>query len=301
MMARHRVFLTLAVALLGSFDAPAQAQQVTITIGGYGGAPANAAPPPYATQQPAGNGGTSALQGQAAWAQAAAYGRYMQYLAVLNYQATHGGALPPGPDAKDYFTNGATVTTVPSAGPGAAYFNNGSEATVLPPTPAPTAAAPVTPSPAPQASSSASPWVVVYQNPSPAPPPPVSAASSPPPPPAEPVAEAHAPPIAMSFEDWLRSMGIDPQEASAEPQPSLTSAEVPVTAMAEPSAEANEVRARASYDRPEKPRVRVAASSGSGWGLTGAFAAGLVLGGVAVLRLRDRARQAGDRATTPAP
>ena len=280
-------FAGVALVLSSLGGGAARAQQVTITIGGYappaGGAAQPAAPQPTAT------GASSGLQGPAAWAQIAAYGRYMQYLSVLNYQSTHGGALPTPADTKEYFTNGATVTSVPSAGPGAAYFTNGSEATALPSAGALPSAAAAAPPPQPPGQS---PWVVVYQNPSPPPAAPTPAVAQPPAPP-EPVAEVHAPPTAMSFEDWLDSMGLDKPPPAAESKPSLTSAEVEAAPLAEPSAAANDVRERVVYKVPEKPRARAAVAS-SGWGgavgLTAAFSAGLILGGLAVLRLRDRRR-----------
>lgn len=291
----RRLRLAGVVLVLSSLGGAARAQQVTITIGGYGAPPSGAAQP--AAPQPAASGMASGLQGPAAWAQIAAYGRYMQYLSVLNYQSTHGGALPAPAETKDYFTNGATVTSVPSAGPGAAYFTNGSEATALPSASPPPSAAAAPPPPQPPGQS---PWVVVYQNPSPPPAAPAPAVAQPPPPP-EPVAEVHAPPTAMSFEDWLESMGLDRAPPASESKPTLTSAEVEAVPLAEPSAAANDVRERVAYKVPEKPRARAAVGSSGGGGalgITAAFSAGLILGGLAMLRLRDRRRV--DAESTPA-
>jgi len=301
---RRRARLGVALCASGLFSlvlsaSPARAQQVTVTIGGYGASQPQPSIPSTVPSQGTTNGsGYGALAGPVALAQMAAYGRYMQYLSVLNYQSSHNGALPTS-DAKEYFTNGAAATSVPSAGPGSAYFNNGSEATVLP-TASPQPALPAAP---PQQPAGPSPWVVVYQNPSaPAPPPappPVAA-----PPPAPEAVDTRPPVVAMSFEDWLQSMGMSASDTADESAPVLTSAEMETTPVAEPSALAYDVRQRVAYDLPEKPRVRVV-SPGSGWGtvvgVTGAFAAGLILGGLAMLRLRDRARREADAVSAPPP
>jgi hypothetical protein len=286
---------------VGTIAAPARAQQVTITIGGYGSPQEQVAAPPTQPTQPgvpSGGAGYGPYAGPVALAQMAAYGRYMQYLSVLNYQSTHNGALP-GPDAKEYFTNGAAATTVPSAGPGSAYFNNGSEATVLQPATPPPLAPPPPPSQQPPGQS---PWVVVYQNPN-APPPPPAPAPAPTPAP-EAVADNRAPVVAMSFQDWLESMGLDNSDTSEESSPALTSGEVDTTPIAEPAALAYDVRQRVAYALPEKARAR-AAPHASGWGpvagITSAFAAGLILGGLAMLRLRDRVRKDADAVSVPPP
>ncbi len=295
--------VVLLVAI-GSIATPARAQQVTITIGGYGPQQQQAPiPPAVPTQHGAPSNGNSPYAGPVALAQMAAYGRYMQYLTMLNYQSAHNGALPPGPDAKEYFTNGAAATTVPSAGPGSAYFNNGSEATVLPSVSAPPAPPPPPVSPPPP-SAGPSPWVVVYQNPAPPPPAPAPPPVAPPPVAQEPVADTRLPVVAMSFQDWLESMGMSAPETADESTPTLTSAEVESAPIAEPAALSYDVRQRAVFALPEKARVHLDARAG-GWGpasgITGAFAAGLILGGLAMLRLRDRARKDTDTPSTPPP
>jgi hypothetical protein len=96
----------------------------------------------------------------------------------------------------------------------------------------------------------------------------------------------------MSFEEWLRSMGADVQEAALpESPPSLTSAEVERAPIAEPSTTVVDVRQRASYLVREKPRAHGAAatdSSGRVSALIGTFAAGLLLGALVMMRPRFR-------------
>ena len=57
-------------------------------------------------------------------------------LALYMTQLATAGAAPSRADideaARRYFTNGATVTSVPSSGPGAAYFQNGAAVTGVP-------------------------------------------------------------------------------------------------------------------------------------------------------------------------
>jgi hypothetical protein len=95
----------------------------------------------------------------------------------------------------------------------------------------------------------------------------------------------------MSFEDWLQSMGADVREAVAT-DPSLTSAEVETAPLAGPSAAVLEVRPRVVSALREKSRERVVAPGGSSdviVAMAGTFAAGLLLGALAMRRPRARA------------
>jgi hypothetical protein len=105
----------------------------------------------------------------------------------------------------------------------------------------------------------------------------------------------------MSFEEWLQTMGASvPEAEAAEGEPTLAEAAL----VAEPSATANDVRERATYSPPEKPREHVAASAASrGWAalLVGSFAVGLLFGGLAMWRVRPGASAgAGDVPPGPA-
>ncbi len=273
--------------------AEAQTPQVTVYIGNYGSAPPPGAPPPPSglsgpTALPT-SGANAALLGGAAVAQAAAYQQYLLYVATMSPQAREGAAA----NAAQYFTNGAALTTVPSAGPGAAYFSNGAETTRLPPaaSAAPAASAP-TGAPAP--STALPPWW--WSEPAPpaasAPvPPPAASAIAPPPPPAP--AETDEP--AMSFEEWLRSMGAsipEAQAAAAEvtpPPPPNAPAESEAPVVAEPSSTANDVRPRASYALRQKTRERAAHGAIGNLGVLvgAAFAVGLLIGGLAMRRARN--------------
>ena len=67
-------------------------------------------------------------------------------LALYMSQLASSGKAPSQSDiseaARQYFTNGAAVSTVPTSGPGAAYFQNGAAAMSYGATPAPTVPAP---------------------------------------------------------------------------------------------------------------------------------------------------------------
>jgi hypothetical protein len=282
------------LGLLLASSPRATAQQVSVSIG-Y--------PPPSATSTPASAPGYGPPSARGV-AQAVAYAQYLQYLQALNYAALRGGSAS---DVQQYFTNGAAATTVPSAGPGSSYFTNGAEATVLRPAAAPTAptapsAATATPVPAATATTAPSPggpypWPFV-----PAPPqgPPVARATEVPPapsgttavetassPPVE-VAEAQpapAPVTAMSFEAWLASMGLSPSADEA--------SEGVATTVSEPATLSSGTIARASFAPREKSRKHAESSDGGGSvvGAVGsAFGAGLLLGGLAMFRLRWRRR-----------
>jgi hypothetical protein len=272
-----------AFALAAVIGAPATA------VGGYGGEPPPSAPPPPMSASgpmyPAGG----AIQGQAALAQLALYQQYLLYVAVASTPPAKG----PPPDVGQYFTNGAVVTTVPSASqPGGAYFANGAEATRLPLTPSVGSAAA---SAAPPARSAPLPsfWWVEPDGKQAAPPPPPSAAPSPPPSPAgqplAPAPEAESPGAPMSFEEWLQSMGAVIPEAQAAEESSPVPTDEEAAPVAEPSATANDVRQRGTYAAREKPRERVA-TSGTSKGLAavifGAFGVGLLMGVLAMRRAR---------------
>jgi hypothetical protein len=104
------------------------------------------------------------------------------------------------------------------------------------------------------------------------------------------VAEAQpapAPVTAMSFESWLASMGLSPSEEAT-----VTDA---VTTVSEPANLASGSIARASFAPREKPRKRAPGAEGNAGvvaAVASAFAAGLLLGGLAMLRLRSRRRGA---------
>jgi hypothetical protein len=281
---RRRSLVTFAFgAALVAASAPADAAppQVTIYLGGYGQPTAAPAPAAQATQQgtqPA-SSASGALQTEAAFVQGVAYARYLQYVAAVNYQAAARGA-GTGADATQYFTNGAAATTVPSAGPGSGYFTNGAEATRVAP-PASASAAPPPPPPLPPPAPLAPFWWVEGSTPPPA----SSAPSAPPPPPPEaaPTVEARLPEVAMSFQDWLESMGANLEES--EPTPTAAPA-VEAALLAEPSAAAYEVRPRAPYAVREKLRERIPPREGSAGGLVvvilGTFAIGLAVGALAM-------------------
>ena len=90
----------------------------------------------------------------------------------------------------------------------------------------------------------------------------------------------------MSFEEWLQSMGAPPPAEAPPSSPELAAAETEVPIM-EPAETAFEVRQRATYAPPEKARERAAVNDGSR-GLAafvvGAFAIGILLGGLAMWR-----------------
>jgi hypothetical protein len=231
--------------------------------------------------------GAALVQAEVTIAELAAYNRYLQYVALTSSGATR----PTQADMAQYFSNGAAATTVPSSGQASSYYANGAEATRVP-APAPSVQ-PAQPSPSYQASpppAAAPPapyWWVEGTTPASSPEPPP--APSPPPPAAEPEAR---PLEAMSFEEWLRSMGANVQEAAAsESIPALASGEVEMAPIAEPSARVVEVYERASYVVREKPRAHAAAatdSSGRLSALIGTFAAGLLLGALVMMRPRFR-------------
>jgi hypothetical protein len=286
--ARRGLLRVAVVAALFLSSAPrANAQQVSLTIGYPPAAPTGATNPSPASAGPSPRGVAAAL----------AYAQYLQYLQALNYAALRGGTAS---DVQQYFTNGAAATTVPSAGqPGSSYFTNGAEATVLRPPSAPSASAPP---PTPTATTQPSPagpypWPFV-----PAPPqgPPVGRAPEAAPAPAAPmdvepstapveVAESQPPPApvtAMSFEAWLASMGLSPSEEA-------TATDVSTT-VSEPAFASGAI-ARASFAPREKPRKRADAVEGNGGlvaAVASAFATGLLLGGLAMFRLRSRRRAA---------
>jgi hypothetical protein len=110
----------------------------------------------------------------------------------------------------------------------------------------------------------------------------------------------------MSFDEWLQSMGAE-SVAAAAPQEGPLSAESAETdideaPLSEPLATAFEVRPRTSFALPEK-RDRLALGAGSrstGGTIAWAFAAGLLLGALAMLRPRLRLRSGGAGASSPA-
>lgn len=288
-----------------AFAVPAAAGppvQVNIYLPSYG-QPAAPPPAPQATGQSAqsaiATANAATLQAEVAIAQAAAYQRYLQYVAVTGAQGGRGGG-----DPSQYFTNGASATTVPS---GSSYFSNGAEATKVPgPPPAAPPPAPPVPPVAPQAlqappappapatpppSAPLAPYWWTDGVPAAAATPPATAASTPAPTPSPSVdSREDRPAQAMSFAEWLQSMGANaPDVAATEANPSADLAEAPI---AEPAAAVLEVRQRLPSVRREKSRERVLAGDGSSAlvaTMLGTFAAGVILGALAMKRPRARA------------
>jgi hypothetical protein len=131
-----------------------------------------------------------------------------------------------------------------------------------------------------------------------------AAASEPAPPPAasaQPVevADEH-PPAALSFEEWLRSMGGgDGTQPEALPVASAEQAEPSL--VEEPAAAVLDVRPRVRSVGREKAREHLVAREGSGGialAMMGTFVAGLLVGALSVRHLRLR-RQAEDALDLP--
>jgi hypothetical protein len=111
----------------------------------------------------------------------------------------------------------------------------------------------------------------------------------------------------MSFEAWLRTMGA----TAAETEGTGRAAAAPVVneqgeSLAEPSSAADDNRQRATYPLPEKPReaAPVRTSRKLLAPLAGAFAIGLLLGGVAMMRMRSgigQRRRAAGASHAPGP
>ncbi len=262
-------------------------------------AAAQPSPPSQISPPPPSAG--AAIQGEAMWAQLAAYEQYLLYLSLANKQPN-----APTPDVTQYFRNGAAVTTVPSAGqpgsayfnngaavtsvpsagqPGSAYFTNGAEATNFPLTPLAPSAAPPPPPPPPPFESP--PWWWKEPESSAASAATEPAAPSPGPPATEVLIEG--PP--MSFEVWLRSMGAAARSAEgSERRATITAPEAAAPPVVEPSAIAYDERQQAIYPLPEKPSERTLgiASRRLGALVAGAFCLGLLLGALVMRRRRPR-------------
>ena len=253
-----------------------------------------AQPAPPAPISPPPQSASAAVQGEAAWAQLAAYEQYLLYLSLVSSQPN-----APKPDLSQYLNNGAAVTTVPSAGkPGSAYFSNGAGVTSVPSPGQPgsdyfTNGAEVT--------------KVPWNTGSPTlPPPPAPSASAPTPwwlpeaPASSPAAESSAAPAQsaetnavegapMSFEAWLRAMRASVPGGSEETQ-ALATEEKATPPVSEPTAVAYDERRRETYPPPEKPAEHATrASTKLGIFVAGAFALGLLLGALATRRARPRA------------
>jgi hypothetical protein len=105
----------------------------------------------------------------------------------------------------------------------------------------------------------------------------------------------------MSFDEWLVSMGAPPVATPPDSQEAPADAvadretetdDDSVAPLSEPFAAALEVRTRLSFAPPEKrerPAGRAGGSSVSNAAIAGAFAAGLLLGALAMLWPRRRA------------
>ena len=278
MLGRSLVAFALGASVLAvatAADAGRNGPQVTVYLGGYGQPTGSPQPQPTSSAQPLAPNANLALQAEVTIAQLAAYNRYLQYVALANSQS-RGGSL----DATQYFTNGAAATTVPTAGqPGSGYFTNGAEVT---PAPAPTPAPPPTSAQPPSAPLAPFWWVEGETPPSPPPPPPPAQAAAPAP---EAALDDTRPLTAMSFEEWLQSMGADVQEATL-PDPAPSDGEETAPLM-EPSAAVLEVRRRMPPAVREKTRehfVAPGSSNGPIAAMIGTFAAGLLLGALAMKR-----------------
>jgi hypothetical protein len=146
------------------------------------------------------------------------------YLLYLYQQQVAAGSVPYTPAqlgqaASEFFTNGAAATSVPTTGPGAAFYNNGAGLFTAPPTSFPAVTNPalgagafgdmtqgaVSPSPAPA--------------PSPSLPPPPSAV--PPPPPVNPYGVAPQVPTETPIENAPPSQ-LAPPPSTAAPNPAIT-------------------------------------------------------------------------------
>jgi hypothetical protein len=95
----------------------------------------------------------------------------------------------------------------------------------------------------------------------------------------------------MSFEEWLQSMGGDVR-AAVTGDTSFAAAEMESAPLAEPAEAVLEVRARLPSLPREKMRARIAPAGGSSEvmaAMAGTFAAGLLLGALAMRRVRVRA------------
>jgi hypothetical protein len=306
---------------LAAFSSPALAKgpQITVTVNipGVSARPAATATA-GASGLPAGPPVNPALlQGQAAWAEAGAYTRYLQYVTLVNSPAGRG--MSPQ-DAAQYFTNGASVMTVPAAGqPGAAYFNNGSELGAPPPAPtappaAPFASALPPPPPAPPPTRP-SPWwwgddTTESTDSPPAPKEaatpanaPLGAAAAPAPSPTAHSEEGATPVAALSFEEWLGAMGgpapdddgegegdaVNPPEPVA-PVPSDVP-DVQEASLSEPLSAAIEILPRTIFaprEKRERASVPATPSLLGGQAVAVAFGAGLLLGALVMMRLRRR-------------
>jgi len=271
---------------------------VAMSVVAFATAASGQAPPPAALAPPP-MSAAAALQGEATYAELAAYEQYVLYLALVSNQSAPG----PAPDLSQYFSNGAAMTAVPAAGqPGSSYFSNGAVVTSVPPAGQPGSAyfsngaevtsprltgAPRPPQP-PPAPVEATPWTPIEEPIASMPPAPV-----PPPAPAPAVVTTEGTP--MSFEAWLGTirLAVGDTEASggataAAPAVGVESEALPIV---EPAATANDERQRATYSLPEKPAEHAIVSRHSrrfAALVTGAFAVGLLLGALLMRTRRPR-------------
>jgi hypothetical protein len=240
---------------------------------------------PALAQEGYAQGANPPPQAGAAYAASLNYVQYLQYLALMNAAAAAGSAAPAGsaPDPSQWYTNGAQMTTVPSSGPGAAYFTNGAEATACP-TAVEATAAPVASAPAPGPSAIPS---------------------------AQVLAAAPAPSVALSA--TAPALAHDARRAPAAPTasfPLIEATPIPegVNAVLAPAENAPPV----AIERPltglsglasEEPRATlhlagqgsgVPAGGGDSLGLVlAALVTGILVGATAVIRFRSSGRGAG--------
>jgi hypothetical protein len=261
----------------------------------------------------------NALQGQTAWAQVAAYEQYLLYLSLVSSQPSaapdvgqyfrNGAAVTGVPAAgqpgSSYFSNGAAVTSVPHAGqpgssyfsngaavtsvpsgsqPGSGYFTNGAEATRFPLT------VPTVPPPPPQAPRQPAPSSRTAESAAPTIPPAVPALT----PAARSAPEVWVEGPPMSFKEWLQSMGGAPESEAPTGPLAAASISTEETSVEEPYATAEGLQQRAHFALPERPREPVAASAAARrlFGpMLGAFALGLLLSALVMLRMRPRVQR----------
>jgi hypothetical protein len=253
-MRRARVLAWIAVAVVTfAHSFPVLAQE-------YGASP----PTPGAAPPGAGN------------AASIAYLQYLQYLTLMTYgtAASATGSGSPPPDYQQWLTNGAQATSVPTTGPGAAYYTNGAEATALPSSP-PAAPAPVPSTPAAPSASAAPP----------PPPPPAASASAPPAAPSAAPSSAALPPA-----QWIQATPVSDSAQAPATTPPLPTA--PPVAIEKPETMA------VTLTSAEQPRATVsllgenAPAEGRAGGTLALILAALVTGALvavmAVVRMRSR-------------
>ena len=287
-----RLLLTVAVGASCLAVAPSAraggGPQVTVYMGGYGQPARGPAAQPVASVPPSAPS-PSLVQAEVTIAELAAYNRYLQYVALTSSGATR----PTQAEMAQYFSNGAAATTIPSStgklGLRTTRMARRRRGCQPRPRRSRPATEPCVPG-EPAARRGSTRAVLVGRRDDARTEPRAVPRSSPPPPPPAPEPEAR-PVEAMSFEEWLQSMGAEVQEAPSRSIPSLASAEVETAPIAEPSSTVVEVRQRvSSLVREKRARSR---RRGHGFGRKGGRAdrnvrRGLLLGALVMMRPRFR-------------